>query len=158
MHPTVANHGRTPARLTRMYLRYRLCKSITELPFIPIYESEDDDPTDDGSASFEGELLIVPNSGISPLGAALDNEDARAVRSGDIVLVLYGYVRYEINGAPGEATRSTRFIFRYDLADKASPIPEGFHFPTGLPEFNRAKPSRPLPGARAATATPGYLA
>jgi hypothetical protein len=138
MHPTVANHGRTPARLTRMYLRYRLCKSITKLPFVPVYEMDDDDPSDDGSSCFDGELLIVPNSAISPLGVPLDNEDARTVRAGDITLILYGYIRYEINGVAGETTRFTRFIFRYDLADKASPIPEGFHFPTGLPEYNRA--------------------
>ena len=138
MNPTVANHGRTPARLTRMYLRYRLCKSITELPFVPVYEVEDDDPSDDGSSYFDGQLLIVPNSGISPLSASIDNEAAKAVRAGDMVLVLYGYVKYEINGVPEETTRFTRFIFRYDIADKGSPIPEGFHFPTGLPEYNRA--------------------
>jgi hypothetical protein len=138
MHPTVANHGRTPARLTKMYLRYRLCKSITELPFVPVYEVEDDDPSEDGSSCFDGELLIVPNSGLSPLGVPLDGEDARTVRAGDITLILYGYIRYEINGVPGETTRFTRFIFRYDLAGKSSPIPEGFHFPTGLPEYNRA--------------------
>lgn len=132
--PTVINQGRTPSRLTKMYLRAHLCELGKELPEHPSYSLDAE-----GSAFFEGEILMVPKVGRSPLSIDIGAEEIGWIFTG-LDFYLYGYVEYEISAAPRHTVRSTHFIFIYDVADPYSATTEGFNMPTGkrLRLYNRA--------------------
>jgi hypothetical protein len=138
LSPIVQNFGRTPGRLTKMYVRPRLCKSITELPCPPIYEREnEDDPSNDGSGYFEGDAMIFPVSQASPVRVGMSRDDVRSIQLGEKMLYLYGYIDYEIIAEPRRTSRKTRFSFLYNIPGGFSPIPESFLI-AGPPGYNEA--------------------
>jgi hypothetical protein len=136
--PIVQNYGRTPGRLTKMYVRPRPCKSISELPCPPIYEREsEDDPSDDGSGYFQGNAMIFPSSQASPVRVGVSGNEIRLIQLGEKVLYLYGYVEYEIIAQPERTNRMTRFCFVYHIPGGFNPISEGFLI-AGPPGYNEA--------------------
>jgi hypothetical protein len=138
LSPIVQNFGRTPGCLTKMYVRPRLCKSVTELPCPPTYEREnEDDPSNDGSRYFAGNAMIFPGSQASPVSVGMSREDVRSTQLGEKFLCLYGYADYEIIAQPGRTSRTTRFCFLYNIPGGYSPLPETFLI-AGPPGYNEA--------------------
>ena len=131
MRPTITNYGKTVTRIKSMYLRKHICESDSRLPQEPVYESPE-------TVYFVGELLMVPASKKTPLYVSTSSIEFQKIKNSGESLYLYGYVRYEILGEPGTTERETRFCFIYHIPGGFSGDPEGFHMPTGLPQYNRA--------------------
>jgi hypothetical protein len=127
--PTVNNRGKTVCKLTKMYISKTFAVSILNLPSKPVYTENR------GSSVLNQELLMFPNSPISPLDIGISMDEINRVRMTKEVLYVYGYALYEINGLPGETSKYTRFCFCYNIPGGYSPLPEGFLMPVGIPSY-----------------------
>lgn len=130
LHPTVQNHGKTPATITKMRLRAHQVSSVDGLPEEPIYDIAGNREI----RRFDGETLFPPNVTVSPLSAGVDARDFVPIRQGTSILYLYGIVEYR-----DIAKRAfyTRFCFLYHVPSGFNPIPEGFVY-GGPSAYNKA--------------------
>jgi hypothetical protein len=130
LHPTVQNHGRTPATITKMRLRAQQVSSVDGLPQEPIYDIQGNTEI----RRFDGETLFPPNVTVSILTVGINAHDFVQIRQGASFLYLYGVVEYQ-----DIAKRAfyTRFCFLYHVPGGFNPIPEGFVF-GGPSAYNRA--------------------
>jgi hypothetical protein len=131
--PLVTNAGRTPAHITKMYVRAVLYKSISDLPRPPVYEVNDSSGS--GFGFIDGKnILTVPQQGVSPVSVCIDIKELVGVRNGTKTLCVFGYVEYKTIGHP---VCVTRFCCFYHIPTGFTPLPECFVI-GGYPEYNQA--------------------
>jgi hypothetical protein len=142
--PRVTNIGRTPAHITKMYLRVRFCTSITQFDYPPVYENETDRPNDGssrlfGDKLFEEKVMAVPNGTIMPVRVNTSGQKLRQLADGNnMKLFVYGYVKYRTIGHP---VCTTGFSLQYHIpgaiSDPLEGLPTGFAI-YGAPGYNYA--------------------
>ena len=129
LFPTVANRGRSVCKLTRMFITKRVLNSTSTLPSDPDYTETPE------SSVLRDELVLAPESPLTPLNIGISMGEIRRVRQKGGVLYVYGYVLYEISAPTSEREKATRFCFVYNIPGGFSPLPEGFLMAAGVPNY-----------------------
>jgi hypothetical protein len=129
LSPTVVNRGKSVCKLTRMFVTKRVINSTSTLPSNPDYTETPE------SSVLRDELVLAPESPLTPLSIGISMGDIRRVRAGSEVLYVYGYALYDISAPTSEKQKTTRFCFVYNIPGGFSPLPEGFLMAAGVPNY-----------------------
>jgi hypothetical protein len=132
LSPTVVNRGKSVCKLTWMFVTKRIIKSTSQLPSDPDYSEIPE------SSVLRDELVLAPESPLTPLSIGISMSEIQRVREGNEALYVYGYVVYEIGAPTSERKKATRFCFVYNIPGGYSPLPEGFLMAAGLPNYTSA--------------------
>jgi hypothetical protein len=119
LSPTFTNCGKTPARIIRIRAREEEIPNGQQLPEPPIYEGVGVSP-----ARFDGTAFLPPNASIQPINIGMVPAAFIAIRQGNPVLYLYGFVDYR---DVYDRQWTTRFCFIYHIQSGFNPISEGFY-------------------------------
>jgi hypothetical protein len=127
--PIVQNYGKTPARVRKVWGKVQQF-AAGAVPAEPVYEAP--------NCSFEADIVLPPGIPIQPLRLGMSNVEYGAaiteIRSGAVVLYMYGYIDYQ-----DVANRlfQTRFCYVYQIQAGYNPMPSGFYM-GGPPAYNKA--------------------
>jgi hypothetical protein len=123
VRPLIRNSGRTPGWIKRAFIRYYLIAQGSTLPPDPDYQ---------GALSRQKVHVIVPpNATIQPLHVPIPLSEFVAIRQGDPILYIYGFVDY-IDFTQQE--RQTRFCFEYHVPRGFDSQIRGFYISVNVPE------------------------
>jgi hypothetical protein len=119
------NFGKTVARITKISTRQYQLPKTKQQPLPPDPEYVDHDTCD---------FVLAPNATfISTVG--ISASDFIAIRRGEVVLYIFGFVDYLILGGD---RRQSRFCYIYHVPGGFNPNPEGFYPCTScLPAYTR---------------------
>jgi hypothetical protein len=120
IRPVIRNSGKTPGRIVRVSLRSQQIKRDEKLPPNPEYKSIS-----------EVDIMLPTVIPVQIMGTMILLSDFTAIRNGDFVLYVYGFVDY-LDFA--EEERQSRFCFIYHLGGGFTSMKRGFYTATNVPK------------------------
>ncbi len=124
--PLLKNYGETAATITRTLARPHQVTDSGDLPAEPEYFG-------DRVQDIKATVTIPPDIATQPLQLGISSLEWPAIRTGQKVLYIYGFVQY--NDA-FDRPHETRFCYLYHVPGGFNPNPTGFYL-TGPPAYNR---------------------
>jgi hypothetical protein len=120
LQPILTNHGKTPARVTKISVRQDQVPNINALPSEPEYQNER-----------SVDIILPPGANIQPENVGVNASDFAAITQGTSRLFVYGFVDY---ADFGKKPRQTRFCLIYHVPHGFNPVPAGFYDYGNAPE------------------------
>ncbi len=126
--PILRNYGKTGVTITRTVGRAHQIGAIGDLPDEPVYAGE-------GVQDIRATVTFPPDALTQPIKLGVSSRDWPAIRTGQKILYIYGFVEYT---DAFDRHRESRFCYLYHVPAGFNPNPAGFYV-SGPEAYNRCK-------------------
>ena len=120
VRPHIKNYGKTPAQITRFGISDDKISPAGKLQAEPNYKYEQ-----------HVDIVLPQDQTIQPLKIMIPQTEFIAVRQGDPILYIYGFIDYVDFG---DKPRKSRFCFVYNVPSGFTSLKRGFYIPGNVPE------------------------